>query len=212
MAENFEVVATTRTNLGKGASRRLRRTGQVPGVVYGSGEPVSITLSHNEMLQHVENEAFFSHILDLQLDGKSERVILRDIQRHPAKPFITHVDFQRVTKGVELTVSVPLHFINEEKCQGVKVGGGLLSHLVSEIEVTVLPKNLPEFIEVDVTNLDLGDTLQLSDITLPEGVKSVALSHGEGHDIGLVVCNKPRGESSEEADEAGGEVAEEAGE
>lgn len=209
MAENFEVIAQARTDLGKGASRRLRRAGQIPAVVYGSGEPVSITLSHSEMLRHAEHEAFFSHILDLQIDGKSENVIVRDMQRHPAKPFITHVDFQRVTKGVELTVSVPLHFVNEDTCKGVKIGGGLLSHLVTEIEISVLPKNLPEFVEVDVANLEVGATLHLSEITLPEGVTSVALSHGEDHDIGLVACNKPRGaaedEESEGAEEAAGD-------
>ena len=207
MAENFEVIAETRTDLGKGASRRLRHADKVPGVVYGSGEPVSITMSHNEMLKHVSNEAFFSHILDLQVDGKSEMVVVRDMQRHPAKQIIMHVDFMRVKKGVALHMNVPLHFINEDTCSGVKLGGGLISHLVTEIEIACLPKDLPEFIEVDVAELELGSTLQLSEITLPKGITSVALSHGEDHDMGVVTCSKPRGSAE---DEDAGEATEEA--
>ena len=208
MAENFEVIAETRTDLGKGASRRLRHADKVPGVVYGSGEPVSITISHNEMLKHVSNEAFFSHILDLQVDGKSEMVVVRDMQRHPAKQIIMHVDFMRVKKGVALHMNVPLHFINEDTCSGVKLGGGLISHLVTEIEIACLPKDLPEFIEVDVAELELGSTLQLSEITLPKGITSVALSHGEDHDMGVVTCSKPRGSAEDEdAEEATEEAA-----
>ena len=207
MAENFEVIAETRTDLGKGASRRLRHANKVPGVVYGSGEPVSITVAHNEMLKHVANEAFFSHILDLQVDGKSEMVVVRDMQRHPAKQIIMHVDFMRVKKGVALHMNVPLHFINEESCAGVKLGGGLISHLVTEIEIACLPKDLPEFIEVDVADLELGATLQLSEITLPKGITSVALSHGEDHDLGVVTVTKPRGSAEDEDAEAATEEA-----
>jgi large subunit ribosomal protein L25 len=202
MAENFEVIAETRTDLGKGASRRLRHADKVPGVVYGSGEPVSITMAHSDMLKHVANEAFFSHVLDLQIDGKSEMAIVRDMQRHPAKQIIMHIDFMRVKKGVALHMNVPLHFINEDTCTGVKVGGGLLSHLITEIEIACLPKDLPEFIEVDVAALELGSTLQLSEITLPKGITSVALSHGEDHDMGVVTCSKPRGAEEEESTEA----------
>ena len=199
MAENFEVIAETRTDLGKGASRRLRHADKVPGVVYGSGEPVSITMGHNDMLKHVANEAFFSHILDLQIDGKSEMAIVRDLQRHPAKQAVMHIDFMRVKKGVALHMSVPLHFINEESCVGVKVGGGLLSHLITDIEIACLPKDLPEFIEVDVAELALGATLQMSEITLPKGITSVALSHGEDHDMGVITCSKPRGLDEDES-------------
>jgi large subunit ribosomal protein L25 len=202
MAENFEVIAETRTDLGKGASRRLRHADKVPGVVYGSGEPVSITMAHSDMLKHVANEAFFSHVLDLQIDGKSEMAIVRDMQRHPAKQIIMHIDFMRVKKGVALHMNVPLHFINEDICAGVKVGGGLLSHLITEIEIACLPKDLPEFIEVDVATLELGSTLHMSEIVLPKGITSVALSHGEDHDMGVVTCSKPRGAEEEESTEA----------
>jgi large subunit ribosomal protein L25 len=128
--------------------------------------------------------------------------IVRDMQRHPAKQIIMHIDFMRVKKGVALHMNVPLHFINEDICAGVKVGGGLLSHLITEIEIACLPKDLPEFIEVDVATLELGSTLHMSEIVLPKGITSVALSHGEDHDMGVVTCSKPRGAEEEESTEA----------
>lgn len=206
MTENFVVNAESRADQGKGASRRLRRAGKVPAVLYGAGEPVSLTLDHNEMIHHIENEAFFSHILELNIDGKAEKAIIRDLQRHPAKNMLIHADFQRVDAKQELHVNVPLHFINEEACAGVKTGGGVLHHLATEIDIACLPKDLPEFIEVDVIDLAAGETLHLSQIKLPKGVRSVVLAQGEDHDAGVIACHK--GHGTTEAAEAGEETAE----
>ncbi len=199
MSEAFQLDAESRSDMGKGASRRLRRENKVPGIIYGgSDEPQSITLDHFQVLQRLDNEAFYSHILTLSVDGKSQEVVLRDLQRHPAKPVILHMDFQRVSSDREIHVHVPLHFLNEEKCYGVKMTGGLLSKIVTEVEVSCFPQSLPEYIEVDLIDLKLGESLHLSDIQLPEGVALVALSHGDGHDTGIAAVHKTRGSSEEE--------------
>jgi large subunit ribosomal protein L25 len=184
---------------GKGASRRLRRlAGEVPAIVYGGKkDPQSITLIHKDVIKALENEAFYSHIISLDVDGKSQDVIVKDVQRHPAKTAILHLDFLRISKTTALTIRVPLHFINEDSCIGVKKEGGIISHTMSELEVQCLPKDLPEYIEVDVSELALGSTLHISDITLPKGVESVALSHGSDHDLPVAAVNKAKSGGSE---------------
>lgn len=207
----FEVDAEIRQDRGKGASRRLRRAGKFPGIVYGAHkDPVAIQLNHNELLLQTAHEAFYSHILDLKVDGKAEKVVLKDMQRHPYKPFIHHMDFQRVDESEALTMRVPLHFLNEERCVGVKQSGGVISHLLSDLEITCLPKDLPEYIEIDVENLDLGDAVHLADLVLPDGVQITALMHGGDDSLAVAQVVMPRGPSAE--DEEAEDAAEEEGE
>jgi len=200
MSISFTVEAELRQDMGKGASRRLRRTGKVPAVVYGgTAEPVSLSLSQNEMLKSLSNESFYSHILTLNIAGQSESVVLRDLQRHPFKPIILHADFQRVSVNEIMHAHVPLHFINEDVCVGVKAGGAV-NHVVVEVEVSCLPANLPEFIEVDMSNVAMGESVHLSEMVLPEGVELRALSHGEGHDSAVVAVHAPRVVKDDDAD------------
>lgn len=203
-AETFEIKASVRVIAGKGASRRLRRLdGQVPGIVYGgTDKPVQISVEHKELVKHLESESFYSHIIDLNLDGKSESVILKDVQRHPSKPRILHIDFMRILKSVKITVSVPLHFLNEANCVGVKTGGGLITHTMTQLEISCLPANLPEFIEVDMLDVVVGQTLHISDIKLPKDVESVALSQGPDHDLPVVSVNKPKGAAADLEEDA----------
>jgi large subunit ribosomal protein L25 len=192
--EKFEIAAVTRTDRGKGASRRLRREGKLPGVVYGGhADPVAVTLDHNDMVLHCAHEAFYSHILTLKLDGKVERVVLKDMQRHVYKPRILHMDFQRVSETEALTMRVPLHFINEERCVGVKMGGGSIAHQISDLEITCLPKDLPEFIEVDLEPMNVGDTLHLGELKLPAGVQVASILHGGDPMLPVVTVNAPKG-------------------
>ena len=161
MKESFVVNAELRTDQGKAASRRLRRTGKVPAVIYGGKDPAQqLALSHHEMQKHLETEAFYSHILTLKFGGKEQQAVLKDIQRHPAQPILMHFDFQRVFADVAIRMAVPLHFIGGEKCPGVKVDGGLVEHTLSQVEVECLPKDLPEFFEVDMSKLDINDTVR----------------------------------------------------
>ncbi len=193
MSNEFEINAQSREDAGKGASRRLRRTAQIPGIVYGGkSEPKSITLSHNELMLHLENEAFYSHILNLKIDGKAEQVILKDLQRHPAKPRLLHVDFQRVSAKSKLRTSIPLHFIGEDVAPGLKMGGAV-SHSVTSVEVICLPKDLPEYIEVDTSSMEIGDNVHLSELVLPEGVEIPALAQGEEQDIIVVSVHSGHG-------------------
>jgi large subunit ribosomal protein L25 len=205
---NFKLDASVRTDLGKGASRRLRREDKLPGIIYGGEEaPVSITLDHNKVNNSADFEAFYSHVLEINLDGKVVEVLVKDMQRHPFKPKITHIDFQRVIAGQDVHTNVPLHFVNEEKSAAVKAGG-IAEHHVTEIEVTCLPKNLPEFIEVDMAGVEMGQTLHLSDLTLPAGVSSVELAkNDEAHDLAVVTV-KPAPKAAE-TDEDGEEAASE---
>ena len=205
---NFKLGASVRTDLGKGASRRLRREDKLPGIIYGGEEaPVSITLDHNKVNNSADFEAFYSHVLEINLDGKVVEVLVKDMQRHPFKPKITHIDFQRVIAGQDVHTNVPLHFVNEEKSAAVKAGG-IAEHHVTEIEVTCLPKNLPEFIEVDMAGVEMGQTLHLSDLTLPAGVSSVELAkNDEAHDLAVVTV-KPAPKAAE-AEEDGEEAASE---
>ncbi len=202
MKVNFSVEAETRTDVGKGASRRLRHTNKIPGVIYGAGkDAVSLIMSHDEMFHHLEQEAFYSHILGIKVDGKEEPAVLKDVQRHPGKPKILHVDFQRISATEKLHMHVPLHFVGEEISPGVK-GGGLVSHLMNHVDVACLAKDLPEYIEVDVSQLDVGESLHLTNIKLPEGVEIPALAHGEDHDLPIVSIHAPRGGADEDDDDA----------
>ena len=177
--ETFEIIAELREDMGKGASRRLRREGKVPGVVYGAKkDAASIMVKQNEMFHHLENEAFYSHILTLQVGKAKERVVLKDLQRHPYKPVVLHLDLLRVDENETLTMRVPLHFINEDTCIGVKQDGGVVSHVMTDLEIVCLPKDLPEYIEVDVAEVNVGEGIHLSDLKLPEGTEIAALLHG----------------------------------
>lgn len=201
--EDFKLDATARNDLGKGASRRLRRlAGQVPAVIYGGTvAPVSVSLSHNELLKHLEHEAFYSHIISLNVDGVAQDVILKDLQRHPAKPVVLHADFLRIDKTTRLTTHVPLHFINEATSKGVKIQGGKVVHNITSIDVSCLPHNLPEFIEVDLADAEIGTIIHISDLKLPSGVTSVALAHGADHDLAVATLVKPKGAAEETAAE-----------
>ncbi len=207
MTDEFEIKAQRRDTLGTSANRRLRRNNWVPAVVYGSGESVAISIKANELANHLKNEAFYSHILTLKLDGKEEPVILRGLQRHPSEERVMHLDLLRVSESQAIRVHVPLHFLNEETCIGVKQQGGVISHLQSDVEVSCLPRYLPEFIEVDVANIELGHSLHLSDIRLPKHVEIVALIHGEASDNAIVSVNIPRVTAIEEEKEVLGEEA-----
>ena len=187
MKESFVVNAELRTDQGKAASRRLRRTGKVPAVIYGGKEPAQqLTLSHHEMAKHLETEAFYSHILTLKFGGKEQQAVLKDIQRHPAQPILMHFDFQRVFADVAIRMDVPLHFVGGEKCPGVKADGGLVEHSLVQVEVECLPKDLPEFIEVDLSNMKLNETIHLSQLKLPAGVALVELKHGNDPSVAAV--------------------------
>lgn len=189
----FEIDAHLRDDIGKGASRRLRHANKLPAVVYGAGEPaVSLTLDHNQMYHSLTNEAFYSRILTLKINGKSEKVILKAMQRNPAKPRIAHMDFLRVRADQKLYMHVPLHFTHAENAPGAKEGG-VFSHNISDVEVSCLPANLPEFIEVDLNDFALDQTMHLSELKLPNGVELVAFAHGvEGHDLPVVSLHIPR--------------------
>ena len=184
MENLFEVQAELRTDEGKGASRRLRHAGSVPAIIYGGSDtPVSITLDHNRFLRHLQEEAFYAHILTLVVGGKKQQVVLKDLQRHPAKDSkIMHADFLRVDAKHAMTMSVRLHFLGEAESAAIK-GGGVLSRLMSDVEVSCLPQDLPEFIEVDISTLELEQSIHLSEIVLPKGVTLTALSHGKDEDL-----------------------------
>jgi large subunit ribosomal protein L25 len=196
----FDLHAEARDGFGRSVSRRLRRQGRVPAIVYGGGEePSAITLSHNTTIHDMEREAFYTSILTLNIGKKSQAVVVKAVQRHPAKPQIMHIDFQRVVADEELTLNVPIHFIGEEVAIGVKDQGGVVEHMETDLEISCLPRFLPEYLELDVSKMELNDILHLSDIKLPEGVTSVALEHGT--DLPVVAVNPPRREEAETVDE-----------
>lgn len=185
--ENFVVVAESRVAQGTGASRRLRRTGKVPAILYGGkDEPKPISVDHNELWKHLKTEAFYSHILTLKLDGKDQQVVLKDMMRHPVKDSIMHLDLQRVLADVLLRMHVPLHFKNAEIAPGVKTGGGIVEHHLNQVEVECLPKDLPEFIEVDLAGLDVNDAVHLSHLPLTAGVTLVQLKHGNDQSVAAI--------------------------
>ena len=172
MAEDFDLVAEIREDAGKGASRRLRREGKVPAIIYGAGRPPrALAFDHNQVLLELDNEKFYSSVLSIKVGEKSQAAILKDLQRHPAKRQILHMDFQRIVEDEEIRMNVPIHFVGEDVAPGVKQGGGKVSHLRTDVEVVCLPKFLPEYLEVDVSELELDEYLYLSDIKLPEGVQ-----------------------------------------
>ncbi len=218
--QTFEINAEPRENVGKGASRRLRKTGKVPGIVYGTKKDATmISLDQNSLGHQLDHEAFYSHILTLHIGKKSEQVVLKDLQRHPYKRLIQHVDFLRVDAKEKINMRVPLHFINETTCIGVKTGGGVVSHIMTDLEVSCLPKDLPEYIEVDLAEINLGETIHMSDLVLPDGVENYALAHGgdDSQPVASVHLQKITVEADEleadvEADaEGGGEADAEGG-
>ena len=185
----FEVIANVRNLRGSSASRRLRRAGTVPGIIYGGeAAPISIEVDHNTLLLKLKKEAFHSSIINVVVDGKKEQVLLRDYQTHAYKPLVLHVDFQRVDATHELHIKVPLHFTNEENGPGVKLNGGLINHVVSELEIHCLAKDLPEFVEVDLGSMNIGDNIHASQIKLPKGVKLV--DHGSEDPIVVSIVSK----------------------
>ena len=218
MNPDFILTAEPRNEHGKSASRRLRHNGKVPAVIYGGGEdPITVTFDHDVLVHNLEHEAFYSHVLTINVEGKPQKAILRELQRHPYKPTILHMDLLRVREDTEINVHVPLHFVNEDTCHGVKHEGGAISHNLSEIEITCLPKNLPEFIEVDVQDLNLNASIHLSDIKVPEGVTIVELAHDERHDHPVVSVHVKRAVEAEtvitaEAEDAAEETAKAPGE
>ena len=207
----FELVAEAREDVGKGASRRLRRDGKLPGIVYGTDKDAQmILLDHNDVMHQLDHEAFYSHILTLKIGSNKEKVVLKDLQRHPYKRSVLHIDLQRINENETLTMRVPMHFVNEEKCIGVKQDGGVISHLMTEIEVVCLPRDLPEYIEVDMLNVELNDTLHLSDVKLPDGVQIYSLLHGGDDSQPVASVHMPKAAVVDEAE--GAEEAAEAGE
>ncbi len=211
----FTLSAVVREDAGKGASRRLRRENGVPAIVYGGKaggndrKPTAITLKANELVKALESEAFYSSIITLDVDGKSEQVILKDLQRHPAKTLIWHADFLRVNKSTKIKAHVPLHFINEESCVGVKLGGGKIAHQMTSLDIICAAGDLPEFIEIDLADVEVGTVIHLSDLKLPKGVESLALSHGPEHDTSVVTVAAPKGAAADdEESEDAGEAAE----
>jgi large subunit ribosomal protein L25 len=192
------IQATGRKVEGKGASRRLRLAASIPAIVYGGkAAPQAIQLDHEKIWLAQQNEWFYSSILNLDIDGKVEQVLLRDMQRHPFKQIIMHLDFQRVDANQALRASVPLHFVNQEKSQAGKTAGVLVLHELNEVEVSCLPKDLPEFIEVDLAALTVGDIVHLSDLKLPQGVELPELKLGKEHDVAVVVAKHAKGETAE---------------
>lgn len=215
MSEQLQLSAELRTDVGKGASRRLRRiANRVPAIVYGGTEeaPVPLTLNTNELNKAMQVETFYSQVLDLTIDGKKQPVVVRDVQRHPAAPRILHVDFYRVDMNKTLQVNIPLHFINEEECVGVKTGGGIVNHILNEVQIEALPSAIPEYIEVDMLEVELGGQVHLSDLKMPTGVTLVAFGHDddEDHDLNVASVNAPRAAVEEEAAESTDEAAPEA--
>ena len=211
MSVDFTIIAESRKDVGKGASRRLRHAGKVPGIIYGSGkDPVPFTVVQDDLQHHLEHEAFYSHILTVTVDGKAQKAVLKDLQRHPAKPKVLHVDFLRVSDKDIINMQVPVHFINEDASVGVKEGG-LVSHLLSTIEITCKASDLPEYLQIDLLNLDVGASLHLSDIDLPKGVQITALTHGADHDLPVVSIHTPKGGGTTEEDAEAADAAAEGG-
>lgn len=201
MSKTHEIKAQSRKDEGKGASRRLRRAAFVPAIVYGAGEaPQSIQIEHNTILLAAKHEWFFSSLLDLNVDGKVQKVLVRDWQKHPFKQLMLHMDFLRVNEGEALRASVPLHFLNQEQSPAGKTSGVVVSHNLTEVEISCLPKDLPEFIELDLGELNPGDIIHLSELKLPANVEIVALHLGESHDIAVVTANTVKEEVEEEAE------------
>ena len=201
----MKVIAFARKEQGSGASRRLRIAGQTPGIIYGgTSEPVTIALDHNALYHALKKETFHSSILDLEVDGKAEQVLLRDFQMHAYKQLVMHVDFQRVDANQKIHVKVPLHFVNADVSPAVKLHAGIISHVLSELDIACLPKDLPEFVQVDLAGLDIGHSIHLSDLKLPQGVSAV--SHGQDNPT-VATASIPAGKVEAEAEAAAAPAA-----
>ncbi len=210
MSDKFDLIAELREDQGKGASRRLRHQGKVPAIIYGAGRPPrALSFDQNKVLQQLENESFYSSVLNIQVNDKSQAAILKDLQRHPAKPIIMHMDFQRIVDDVEIKMNVPLHFTGEEVAPGVKTGGGAVSRLLNDVEVSCLPKHLPEYLEVDISELELDEMLHISDIKLPEGVEIPQLVQGPENDHAMVSIHIIKAAPIEDEEVVEGEAGEE---
>jgi len=199
MRTSFEVAADSRATQGKGASRRLRRSGKVPAILYGGkGEAENITLDQQNLMTLVDKEKFYSSIISLKIDGKPQPALVKDVQMHPARNAVVHVDLQRVLEDQPIRLHLPIHFLNEASAPGVKLQGGTVSHLRTDIEISCLPKDLPEALELDIGHLNIGDAIRLSELKLPSGVTIPELSHGR--DAPVVAIHAPR--AQEEAEPA----------
>ena len=206
MTTTFELQAEAREGLGRSRNRRLRREGKVPAVIYGGGkDPQAIAIDHNVLIREMGHPGFYTSILTLRIGSEKQSVVVKEVQRHPAKPQVVHLDFQRIVEDQPITLNVPLHFVGEDVAKGVEEQGGVIEHLATDVEVSCLPRYLPEYIEVDVSNLELNQILHLSDLKLPEGVHLVALEHHQ--DLPVVTISPPRVEEAEAEGEAGGETA-----
>ncbi len=206
-SEQFAIHARQRKLCGRSASRRLRSQKRVPGVLYGGGEsPLMIDLNRYELSRHLGIESFYSHVLEVMVDGQRVSAVLKDLQRCPSDGEVEHVDFLRVTQDHKVSVHVPLHFLGEKDCVGVKKQGGVVSHLVSDVEVSCLPRDLPEYLEADITQLEIGRSLHLTDIQLPAGVEMVMLVQNPDAHVAIASVFKPRVQTSEV--EADGEILE----
>jgi len=192
----IEITANSRKLLGTGANRRLRAQGRLPGVIYGGGGAAqSIDMDHKDLYYKLKQEAFHASILSISVDGKKEQVLLRDVQMHPFKQLVLHIDFQRIRQDQKVHMKVPLHFINGDIAPGVKLSGGMISHVATEIEISCLPKDLPEFITVDLSSMTAGSTLHFSDLKLPENVEIPALARGANQPVAVLIVQ--RSETSE---------------
>lgn len=209
MADKIMLSAEPRSDVGKGASRRLRRlAAKVPAIIYGGGQdPRMVSLSHRELLKAMEAEAFYSQVLEVKVAGEAISTIVKDVQRHPSKPQILHVDFQRIRADQEIHVNIPIHLINEDQCKGVRLESGRIAHHITEVEVVCLPASLPEYFEIDVADLGVGDSVHLSGLKVPEGVTLPQLALGEDHDQPVVSVEASR-VVSEEADSGDAEAGE----
>ena len=220
MKQEFNLIAEFRDDQGKGASRRLRHQGKVPAIIYGGGRPPrALTFDHNKILHQLDQEALYSSILTITVGDQSQAGILKDVQRHPAKRQIMHMDIQRVVEDEKIRMHVPIHIVGEQQAPGVKLGSGTVMRLITEVEVSCLPRDLPEYFEVDISALELDDMLHLSDIKVPEGVEITQLAYGEEHDHAIVSVHVVKAAAIEEEvpveavepgeakPEAGGEAA-----
>ena len=209
MSDQFELKAEVREDLGKGASRRLRRLADhIPAIIYGGDkDPQPLTLIRKDLEKALENEAFYSHVLTINVGKDKQQAILKDLQRHPAKNKVMHADFLRVDDKTVVKVHIPIHFLNETTCKGVKVQGGMIQHMETDIEVQCLPGDIPEYIEVDMLEVETGQIVHLSDITLPEGVTSTALALGEDYDLAIASVVAPKGVSEDEEEDAAAAAA-----
>ncbi len=193
MSSSFEMSATARSDYGKAAIRRMRKTGEIPAVIYGDNrEPTAITMRHDDLFHNLESEAFYSHVLSIDVDGNKEQVVLKDLQRHPARDAVLHADFLRVGENSPVRMRVPLHFVNSGAAPGIKLGGAL-NRLIANVEISCLASQLPDHIDVDLSGMNIGDSIRLTQIGLPEGVSITALSRGVDHDQAVATIQKTRG-------------------